>query len=139
MAEKTIKSTNIVFTLPWWASFNYFQSCYDVMLLNAKRDPKFYFSVAIWRNSRRLKVATQYLELSTKNNFIKPLTTIMLKTVVSQYFFVYPWILSQKCFTNQCLFKHWLKHKCLFYSVFPVLLSLRMVDNLIYNCVFLAV
>ena len=34
------KSTNIGYTQRWWATFNQFQSGYNVMLLKAKTDPK---------------------------------------------------------------------------------------------------
>ena len=61
----------------------------------------------------KVKTFTQYLKFTTRHNFIKMLTTYALEIVISHNFFVYPQNMLQKYCTNQCLFKHRLKDKCL--------------------------
>ena len=67
----------------------------------------------IWENSRRSnQTFTQHLKFTIRHKCINILSTLLLKTVVLHTFLVDLQILLKKYGTNQCLFKHWLKHKC---------------------------
>ena len=59
---------------------------------------------------QKFKTFIQYLKFITRHNYNEILTTFVLKIAIFHNFLVNLNILLQKYGTNQCLFRHSLKH-----------------------------